>query len=235
MFPLRDNIPTDRFPVVTVALIAINVVVYLVLQGGLLALPNGGDGEPWTATGYGARPCELSGACADTGPIATPLTVLTSMFMHGSLLHIAGNLLFLWIFGNNIEDALGRIRFLAFYLVGGAVAAGAQTLIDTDSAVPLIGASGAVAAVLGGYLLLYPQARVITLVFIVVFFTLVELPAVLVLGLWIGLQVLQAASEAPGESNVATLAHIGGFVFGMLVVRLLARRVKDTPPRLPVY
>ncbi len=235
MFPLKDNIPTDRFPVVTVLLLAANVVVYLVLQGGLIGLPDGGEGSPWTATGYGARPCELSGECADTGPVATPLTVLTSMFMHGSLLHIAGNMLFLWIFGNNLEDAMGRLRFLAFYLVGGAVAIAAQTLIDLDSAVPTIGASGAVAAVLGGYLLLYPRARVITLVFIVVFFTIVELPAVVVLGLWFALQVLQGATETPGESNVATFAHIGGFVFGLLVVRLLARRVKDTPPRLPVY
>ena len=111
----------------------------------------------------------------------------------------------------------------------------AQTLIDTASPVPMIGASGAVSAVLGGYLLLYPQARVITLVFIVVFFTVIELPALVVLGLWFLLQVLNGATETAGESNVATFAHIGGFVFGLLVIRLLARRVKDVPPRYPVY
>ncbi len=233
MFPLKDNIPTDRFPAVTVALIALNVVVYLVLQGGGLGLPAGGQGEPWGATEYGARPCELSGECRDTGAVATPLTVLTSMFMHGSLLHIAGNLLFLWIFGNNVEDTLGRVRFLAFYLAGGVAAVATQTLTDPGSAVPVIGASGAVSAVLGGYLLLYPHARVITLVFIVVFFTIVELPAVLVLGLWFLLQVLTGATDTGG--SVATFAHIGGFVFGLLVVRLLAKRVKPVPPRYPVY
>jgi membrane associated rhomboid family serine protease len=235
VFPLKDNIPTDRFPVVTVALIALNVVVYLVLQGGGLGLPAGGEGTPWGATEYGARPCELSGECADRGDVSTPLTVLTSMFMHGSLLHIAGNLLFLWIFGNNVEDTMGRVRFLAFYLAGGVAAIAAQTLIDTGSPVPTIGASGAVSAVLGGYLLLYPHARVITLVFIVVFFTVVELPALLVLGLWFLLQVVNGATESAGESGVATFAHIGGFVFGLLVVRLLARRAKPVPPRYPVY
>lgn len=231
MFPLKDNIPTDRFPVVTVALIAVNVIVYLALQRGLLALPADGGG----AVDFGARPCELSGECPATGAASTPLTVVTSMFMHGSLLHIAGNMLFLWIFGNNVEDALGRLRFLAFYLAGGTIALAAQTLSAPDSVVPVIGASGAVSAVLGGYLLLFPRARVITLVVIVVFVTVIELPALLVLALWFVLQLADGATRAAGTSDVATWAHVGGFLFGLIVIRLLARRVKPAPPRLAVY
>jgi membrane associated rhomboid family serine protease len=148
------------------------------------------------------------------------------MFMHGGLLHLGGNMLFLWIFGNNVEDSMGRLTFLGFYLVGGVAAMAAQTLVDPGAAVPTVGASGAVSAVLGAYLLLYPRARVITLVILVVFVTLIEIPAMLVLVLWIGQQILFSALDysSGGESGgVAYFAHIGGFVFGLLVVRLLAR------------
>jgi membrane associated rhomboid family serine protease len=165
------------------------------------------------------------------------------MFMHGGLLHLGGNMLFLWIFGNNIEDSMGKARFLAFYLLGGLAAIALQTLVDPDAAVPTIGASGAVAAVLGGYALLYPRARVVTVVIIVFFFTVITLPALLVLGLWILLQIASGVAElgAPvgGEGGgVAYFAHIGGFFFGLLLIKLFANRVHEDytrPQRLPVY
>ncbi len=174
---------------------------------------------------------------------STWLTILTSMFMHGGLLHIAGNMLFLWIFGNNIEDSMGRARFIGFYLLGGLAAVLAQTVIDPSAAVPTIGASGAVAAVLGGYALLYPRARVVTLIFIIIFFTILELPALLVLGAWFALQALNGVGElaqpvAGGGGGVAYFAHIGGFLFGLASIRLFANRVHEDyerAHRVPVY
>jgi membrane associated rhomboid family serine protease len=160
------------------------------------------------------------------------------MFMHGSLLHIAGNMLFLWIFGNNIEDAMGRVKFTFFYLAGGVAAALAQFAIDTNSATPTLGASGAVAAVLGGYALLYPRARVVTLIFIIFFVTVIELPALLVLGGWFVLQLIDASSQPLTGGGVAYFAHIGGFLFGLLAIKLLASRHNpdyDRASRIPVY
>jgi membrane associated rhomboid family serine protease len=162
------------------------------------------------------------------------------MFMHGGILHLGGNMLFLWIFGNNVEDSMGRMKFVAFYLLGGLAATGAQVLADTGSSTPTLGASGAVAAVLGAYALLYPRARVVTLVFIIIFITVIELPAWLVLFGWAVLQVLSASSEAAvgGEGGgVAYWAHIGGFVFGLALIKLFATRQRDdyVEPRLPVY
>jgi membrane associated rhomboid family serine protease len=149
-------------------------------------------------------------------------------------------MLFLWIFGNNIEDSMGRVRFVLFYLLGGIVALLAQVVIDTDSTVPTVGASGAIAAVLGGYAILYPRARVITLVFIIIIVTVIELPALAVLGLWFLMQLLPAFSEPVVESGggVAYFAHIGGFVFGLLLIRAFADRVHedyDAQRRIPVY
>jgi membrane associated rhomboid family serine protease len=160
------------------------------------------------------------------------------MFMHGSLLHIGGNMLFLWIFGNNIEDAMGRLKFIIFYLVGGVVATLAQFAIGPNAVTPTLGASGAIAAVLGGYALLYPRARVVTLIFIIFFVTLVELPALLVLGAWFALQVLDASSQPLTGGGVAVWAHIGGFVFGLITVKLFASRYDpdyDRHSRIPVY
>jgi membrane associated rhomboid family serine protease len=160
------------------------------------------------------------------------------MFMHGGLLHIGGNMLFLWIFGNNIEDSMGRVKFVAFYLLGGLVATLLQTVVGPNSQVPNLGASGAIAAVLGGYALLYPRARVATLIFIVFFITVLELPALLVLGGWFLLQVLDASNASSGAGGgVAYFAHIGGFVFGLLAIKLFANRAKDDyiEPRIPVY
>jgi membrane associated rhomboid family serine protease len=251
LIPLKDDIPTRRFPVLTVAIIAINVAMFFFFQGAYF----GSDAEFDTKVAeYGAIPyeishpgkhCDLVGgqvACegqvgvqgeAPEGLAPTWLTLLTSMFMHGGLLHITFNMLFLWIFGNNIEDSMGRVRFVGFYLLGGLAAIGLQTLVEPGAAVPTIGASGAVAAVLGGYALLYPRARVVTLVIIVFFITIIRLPALVVLGIWIGLQLLAGASELSspvaggGEGGVAYFAHIGGFLFGMLVIRMFANRVHE--------
>ena len=206
MFPLKDDIPTRRFPYLTVALIVANVLLFFFFQGHFLE--SAGEIEE-NSIEYGAIPyeithpgegCDRSGAELVCGADAsdqpsTWFTILTSMFMHGGLLHLGGNMLFLWIFGNNIEDSMGPLRFIAFYLLGGAVAVAAQTAVDPSAAVPTIGASGAVAAVLGGYALLYPRARVVTLIFIVIFFTIIELPALAVLGIWFLLQALYGASE----------------------------------------
>jgi membrane associated rhomboid family serine protease len=165
----------------------------------------------------------------DVGPldiVPPPLTILTSMFLHGGFLHIAGNLLFLWVFGNNVEDALGRLRFLLFYLGCGVAAALAQTLLSAaagDSLVPMVGASGAIAGVLGAYMVLFPRARVLTAIPIFIFVRLVLLPAGFFIGLWFALQVLYALAGATG-SGVAFFAHVAGFVAGWLSVRLLARR-----------
>jgi membrane associated rhomboid family serine protease len=258
VFPIKDNVPTRRFPILTVAIIVICAVVYFGFERGLWSLGETGNER---VVEYGAIPYELtnpgeeceavgdqiacegqpgvSGEAEDQAP--TWLTVLTSMFMHGSLLHLLGNMLFLWVFGNNIEDSMGRPRFVVFYLLGGIAALAGQTLIDPDAAVPTVGASGAIAAVLGGYALLYPRARVVTVVFIIFFFTILELPALAVLGLWFLLQVLYGAydlAQPVGGGGVAYFAHIGGFVFGLLAIKLFADRVHedyDRSQRLPVY
>jgi membrane associated rhomboid family serine protease len=164
---------------------------------------------------------------------ATWVTVFTSMFLHGSFLHIFGNMLFLAIFGPNVEDAMSRPRFLAFYLLGGLVALAAQVAVSPASSAPTLGASGAIAAVLGGYVLLHPRARVLTLVFIVFFFTIVELPAIVLLGLWfveqLWLGLAGLASPLSGSEGVAYFAHIGGFAFGLLAIRAFASRRRATP------
>jgi membrane associated rhomboid family serine protease len=246
VIPLKDSIPTARVAWVTIVLIAINVVVYFVLQrGGILSGPSQSS-----VVDYGAIPFELTHpgdhcveaggtiACGPGGAAGRPatwVTVFTSMFMHGSILHLAGNMLFLWIFGNNVEDSMSRVRFVVFYLLGGIAALALQVLVEPGSAVPTIGASGAIAAVLGAYVVRYPGARVITLFVIVFFFTIVELPAMLVLLLWFGQQVLFGAlrwgSPTGDAGGVAYFAHIGGFVFGMLAIRLFAQRRAAVPPR----
>jgi membrane associated rhomboid family serine protease len=246
LFPLKDDIPTRRFPVLTVAIIAICCAVYFLFEQGLWGLGATGNER---VLEFGAIPYEITNPGDEVGAAEFPdqapwwVTLFTSMFMHGSLLHLGGNMLFLWIFGNNIEDSMGRLRFVAFYLLGGLVALGGQVVVEPDSVVPTVGASGAIAAVLGGYALLYPRARVITLVFIIIIFTIVELPALLLLGLWILLQLFLGASElnqpvGGGEGGVAYFAHIGGFVFGLVAIKLFANRVHEDyerAHRLPVY
>jgi membrane associated rhomboid family serine protease len=258
VIPLKDDIPTRRFPVLTVSIIVICCVVYFLFEQGLWSL---GDTGNERVLEYGAIPYEITNPGKECGELegqivcereagALPedlaawwVTIFTSMFMHGSLLHLGGNMLFLWIFGNNIEDSMGRGRFVVFYLLGGVAALLAQVAIDPDAAVPTVGASGAIAAVLGGYALLYPRARVITLIFIIIFFTIIELPALAVLGFWILMQLAFGAAElgqpvAGGEGGVAYFAHIGGFVFGLLLIKLFADRVHDdyeASHRMPVY
>jgi membrane associated rhomboid family serine protease len=260
MIPLKDNIPNLRFPLVTVTLVLVNVIAYL------LSIRNGGGllGGPSTSTvlhdaaipydfTHGGQYCTLqvgvdpSGTevtqalCkhgAWPGQIPTWASAFTSMFMHGGLLHIAGNMIFLWIFGPNVEEAMGRVRFLFFYLLGGLAALAAQILIDPNSTTPTLGASGAIAAVLGGYIVLYPRARILSLIFIVFFVTIVEVPALVILGLWFLEQILFGsaglANPVGGGTGVAYFAHIGGFVFGLLLVRLFVGRGKPQAGAAPV-
>jgi membrane associated rhomboid family serine protease len=241
MLPLRDNIPTSRTPYVTYALIAANILVYFVWQKGGLSLgsPSGTDYlcqlqdfaaipkeifDPGTvvevpeAVNEGCRPDDVS----------PYLTIFTAMFMHGGLLHLGGNMLFLWIFGNNVEDSMGQVKFVIFYLLAGVAALALQVIPDPDSLVPTLGASGAIAGVLGAYLLLFPRARVVTVIFIVFFFTILELPALLVLGFWFVQQALFAYYDlnqgGDGGGGVAYFAHVGGFVFGLTAIRLFSSR-----------
>jgi membrane associated rhomboid family serine protease len=182
------------------------------------------------------------GVVGSPGPQpATWMTVFTSMFLHGSFLHIAGNMVFLAVFGPTVEDAVGRVRFTGFYLLGGIVALAAQVATAPDSTGPTLGASGAIAAVLGGYILLNPRARVLSLIFIVFFVTIVEVPAVFLLGFWfleqllLGVGGLAGAGGIGSSEGVAYFAHIGGFLFGLLVIRAIAMRNRPEPPSLPVY
>ena len=235
MFPLKDNIPTERPALVTYALILINVLAYFLWQkGGILHGPSDANvidygWIPYEAKHLGDQCIEQSGAIACgkvDGQPSIVETAFTSMFMHGSILHLAGNMLFLWIFGNNVEDAMGPVKFLLFYLLAGVAALALQVVFDPSSTVPTLGASGAIAAVLGGYILLFPRAKVVTVIFIVFFFTILELPAMLVLGFWFVEQALFAANNIGSSSGggVAYFAHIGGFVFGLAAVRLLANK-----------
>jgi membrane associated rhomboid family serine protease len=236
LFPLKDNIPTDRFPVVTVTLIALNVIAYFFWQKGGLSLgdPSSGNHDyfchlvnhaeiPYEVTHPGEQ-VAAEGCPAPTAPTWT--TVFTAMFMHGGLLHLGGNMLFLWIFGNNVEDSMGPVKFVIFYLLGGLAATAGQLIVDPSAQVPNLGASGAVAGVLGGYLILFPRARVVTVIFIVFFFTIVELPALLILGFWFVQQVLfgyfDLNTGGNPEGGVAYFAHIGGFVFGLIAIKLFA-------------
>ncbi len=161
-------------------------------------------------------------------------TIFTAMFLHAGWLHILGNLLFLWIFGNNVEDSMGRAKYVLFYLLAGIVACYAQAAINPSETGPTLGASGAIAGVLGGYILLYPRSRVLTLVFLIFFVTLVEVPAVIMLGVWFILNALPAVSVSvpglAGGGGVAYFAHVGGFVFGLLAIKLFADRVRDNSP-----
>jgi membrane associated rhomboid family serine protease len=235
LFPIRDNAPTRKFPIVTVSLIVANILVYLWEVSG--------PGLERHVLEYGYYPCTVEGPCTQPytlvpHPGPWEETAFTSMFMHGGIVHIAGNLLFLWIFGNNVEDALGRWRFLLWYIVAGLAASSAQTFVTlhfgtpADASIPNIGASGAIAGVLGAYFLLLPQARVLTAFFVGFFFFFREIPAVLFLGVWIGLQALDGTlslTTPQSGGGVAFFAHIGGFAFGLLTVYLVAKRRPKRP------
>jgi len=220
MIPLRDNISTRRPPVVTWILIGINAVVFV--KGFLLG--------PWAGQRiilyYGLVPCGLTGECQILGrAFSDEVTLLTSMFVHAGFFHFAGNMLYLWIFGNNVEDSMGRARFAAFYLLSGLGAAVAQTLSNPASQIPMVGASGAVSGVLGAYLLLYPRARVLTLIPLGFFSQLVEIPAMIVLGFWILVQLANGLLTFNYEGGgVAWFAHIGGCAVGMALLGLFKPR-----------
>jgi rhomboid family protein len=227
VLPLKDNVPTRTFPIVTVTFIAINVVVWL---------------WEWRSDvnddvlRYGYYPCSVDGPCVSPASqvhhLPWYLAVFTAMFMHAGWLHIAGNMLFLWIFGNNVEDSMGRVRFVVFYLLAGIAAMALQTVVTLHwagaegASVPNIGASGAVAGVLGAYIVLLPNARVLTAVF--VFFILFwEIPAVFFIGIWFLIQVISGGfglTHPDAGGGVAFFAHVGGFAFGFLAVRLFAVR-----------
>lgn len=218
MLPLWDDLPTKKFPLITVAIIVLNTIVYL-YEASL--------GEKFTQFIYamGLIPFEITHHIdlLPTSPSIIYLTIFTSMFMHGSIIHLLGNMLFLWIFGNNVEEYLGRVNFIIFYLVCGLSAAFTQIFFNPNSTMPMVGASGAIAGVLGAYLLLYPRARVTTVIIFGFFIRLIKIPAVVVLSFWIIYQFLYGISSLAvktGEGGVAWFAHIGGFIGGIILIKL---------------
>lgn len=215
MLPLRDENPTRITPIVTYALIAVNVIVFIFQQMM-------GAEDPQAVYAFAMVPAQVTGSF---NPVVWA-TILTSMFMHGGLAHIGGNMLYLWIFGDNVEEAMGSGRYLAFYLLGGVIASLAHIFTNPNSQVPTVGASGAIAAVLGAYLVLFPQSRVLTLIPFGFFMRLTLIPAAIVLGLWFILQFFQGVLTlgGPDVGGVAFWAHIGGFVVGVVLARLLATR-----------
>jgi membrane associated rhomboid family serine protease len=239
VLPLKDNVPTRSTPVVTIGLIVVNFLVWF--------WEIGGRGVDSHVLKDGYYPCAVQGPCHV--PATIPIHPLpwyegafTSMFMHASWEHILGNMLFLWIFGNNVEDALGKVRFLLWYLAAGLVATTTQTVVTlaagtvVDASIPNIGASGAIAGVLGAYFVVLPRARVLTLIF---FFIIREIPAYFFLAIWIALQAWSgglAILSPQSGGGTAFFAHIGGFVFGIATILLVAKRRPVAPTsRLPVY
>jgi membrane associated rhomboid family serine protease len=228
--PIRDDTPTSRVPIVTVCIIVLNVVAwfYELSHGVALSTYDYGAIPYWVL--HGVRDGRIyipgEGTAILHQEVPQPFTVLSSMFMHGGWAHIIGNMWFLWIFGDNVEDAMGRFRFVIFYLVCGIVAAFAQILATPTSTVPMVGASGAIAGVLGGYALMYPRARVHCLWVLIIFITTIELPAWLLLGVWFASQFFM-----PGP-GVAWMAHVGGFLAGLGLVRLFARSRPLRPQRI---
>jgi len=231
MIPLRDDNPTSTAPILTVALIAANVLVFF-YQVSL-----GPEAREVLVYQFGTIPAAVTGSRALPEALAVipPIfSVFTSMFLHGGWLHLIGNMLYLWIFGNNIEDAMGHVRYLIFYLLCGVAASFSHILSDAQSVIPSIGASGAISGVLGAYLLLYPRARVLVLVPLGFFTQLMHIPASIVLGIWFLLQLLSSAVSNSQGGGVAWWAHIGGFVAGMILVALFKKRhVRFFNPPLP--
>ena len=239
LIPISDANPTRTFPIVTILLIAANAFVFLFVQPDF--------GASIAADVYFVQeapiPCQLEDDCpagllTPVGPVEIPERSFTSFlwaavfstFLHAGWLHIVGNMLFLWVFGNNIEDYLGKVKFLAFYLLGGLFATFAHVLTHLDSVSPGVGASGAVAAVMGGYLLLYPRARVNVLVTLFILITVVQLSALTVLGIWFAYQFIYAYQEATVAVGVAWMAHVGGFVFGLVGIFLVGGRPHSRAP-----
>ncbi|NLF64844.1 MAG: rhomboid family intramembrane serine protease [Chloroflexi bacterium] len=214
MIPIRDQIPTKRVPLVTYALIAVNVLVFLLEW---LA----GSGQEALVYEFALIPAEVT-AGLDVGDVSD---IFTSMFMHAGLAHLLGNMLYLWIFGDNVEDSMGGLKYLSFYLIGGVVASVTHILTNPNSQIPTVGASGAIAAVLGAYLILYPQSRVLTIIPFGFFIRMTMVPAIVLLGFWFVLQFfsgLLSVGATEDVGGVAFWAHVGGFVAGMVLARLFA-------------
>lgn len=242
MIPIKDENPTFSTPIVTILLIAINIVVFLTEP--LFASGEDADVQearyfvceasiPYEVT-HGERIADarargvqfedrIDNIFAELERRSCPdknvwLSILKSMFLHGSILHIAGNMLFLWVFGNNIEDRLGKLKYILFYLLSGIAATYAQSYVFPSSATPLVGASGAVAGILGAYLLMFPRARIRSLLILVIFITMIELPASVVIGLWFVMQLVSGVGSVAADTGVAYMAHVGGFLAGMLLL-----------------
>ena len=217
MIPLRDDRSSRSFPFVTLTLIVVNAIVFF----HELSLRTPGQVETFFAS-FALTPAQLTHAPSPD----SYQTIFTSMFMHSGWMHIIGNMLYLWIFGNNVEDSIGHFKFIAFYLLCGVAAAAAQVAISPDSIVPMIGASGAISGVLGAYLLLFPRARVLVLFPIWIFWRVFYVPAVLLLVFWFGMQLLSALAVLRLNVNggVAFWAHVGGFVAGLLLIPLFKKR-----------
>lgn len=235
MIPLRDSLPTRRFPIVSVTLIVMNAVIFLMdqLTGGYVVEQRGfyliRHFEGGLSAHYAMIPANVTDDFSTTW-----FTIFSSMFLHANWLHIGGNMLYLWIFGNNVEDALGRFRFLLFYLTCGVAAAAAHILSNPLSEIPTVGASGAVAGVMGAYLVLYPHASILALVPVFFISTLMEVPAILVIGYWALIQFLNANWLGGGElsgGGVAYFAHIGGFVAGIIIILMLGGKNLAKPRR----
>jgi len=219
LIPYKDDNPTRTFPFVTIGIIVLNIFVFLwqVVSA---------SGMEQVAYSYGAIPHYIL-SFEKVQPIHPAITIFSAMFMHGGLFHLGGNMLYLWIFGNNIEDRLGHLRFIVFYLFCGIVSAYAHAITDPDSLMPMIGASGAVSGILGAYLLLFPRATVYTLVFLGFFVTTVKIPALIVIGFWAIIQFINGliSTGLHRGSGIAWFAHIGGFLIGLVTIKLwLPRR-----------
>lgn len=221
MIPFKDDNPTSTVPFVTGLLIVINIAVFI------LQLFSEQSGQE-IVFAYGAVPENIM-HFHSTQPIPALMTLFTSMFMHGGVLHLGGNMLYFWIFGDNVEDSLGHVRFLVFYLFCGIVSAYAHAVVDPASTVPMIGASGAISGLLGAYILLFPSARINTLVFLGFFVQVIKIPALIVIGFWAIIQVLSGFLSPGGlpHGGVAWFAHVGGFLAGLLTIKLwLPRRFR---------
>lgn len=205
MFPIRDHNPSGRLPIVTILLIAINIAVFL---SYFTTLSDRGIDQ--FIYDWGLVPARIMAGQGYE-------TLITSMFLHGGWLHLAGNMLFLWIFGDNLEDEMGHAGFLAFYLASGVGAAAAQSVLDLQSGIPMVGASGAIAGVMGGYLLLFPKARVDVLFIFIIIFRIFPIPAWIVLGVWLATQIFSGVSTPTDLGGVAYWAHVGGFVAGLIL------------------
>ncbi|MEM7468687.1 MAG: rhomboid family intramembrane serine protease [Pseudomonadota bacterium] len=226
MIPIHDDNPTARPSVVTWVLLGLCVSIFvfqytgspqitqqIIFSFGLI---------PAVLNNYATLPAEVTW-------ISPELTVITSMFLHGGFMHLAGNMLYLWIFGNNVEDCMGRFRFIVFYLVCGAAAAYAQIFVNPESTIPMVGASGAISGVLGAYLLVYPKANVLVIIPLGFIIQTIRLPAVIVLLVWFAIQIFSSLNAEPGTPGVAWYAHVGGFVAGVILIPLFKS------PRVPFF